>query len=157
MEENFKRTMDDFAPIWQRVCGFESPTPPDEDALLRRFIRDAYCDSLYYSSLSRMFPAGGRNLLLGHAQEAKNRCRLLRAEYFIRTGEAITPKENGPLVGGKLASLRAIMCRETAQSEEFRRVAEEPVCESIRALCIRFAEEADRRALADRALLLDCF
>lgn len=157
MEESFKQTMDDFAPIWQRVCGQECAAPPDEDALLRRFIRDAYCDSLYYSSLSRMFPAGGRNLLLSHAQEAKNRCRLLRAEYFIRTGEAITPKENCPLVGGKLASLRAIMCRETAQSEEFRRMAEEPVCESVRALCIRFAEDADRRAQADRALLLDCF
>ncbi len=159
MDEIFRQTMDDFASVWQRVGGMPSPAAPDADGteFLRRFLREAYCDALYYTSLSRMFPASGRNTLLGHAQEAKTCCRTLRAEYFIRTGETIAPKENCPLVGGKLASLRSVMLRESEQAKALRQAAQAVSDEALCTLFLRLAEDADRRAQTDRALLLDCF
>lgn len=158
MDEKFSHTMEDFASVWQRVAGLAPPvtSPPDGDKALRGFIREAYCDAMFYTSLSRMFPSAARSALLGHAQECKTRCRLLRAEYFIRSGEMANFKDNCPLVGGKLASLRAVMLREGEQAAAFGKAAQ-TADEPLRSLYSRFAEEAERRALTDRALLADCF
>lgn len=153
MDETFSHTMENFASVWQRVAGL---APPDEEKNLRGFIRDAYCDAMFYTSLSRMFPSAARSALLGHAQECKTRCRLLRAEYFIRSGEMANFKDSCPLVGGKLASLRAVMLREIEQTANFRAAAQ-TAGEPLRSLYTRFAEEAERRAQTDRALLADCF
>lgn len=158
MDEKFSHTMEDFASVWLRVSGREPPVaaPPDEEKSLRGFICEAYCDTMFYTSLSRMFPSAARGTLLGHAQECKTRCRLLRAEYFIRSGEMANFKDNCPLVGGKLASLRAVMLREGEQAAAYR-CAAQTADEPLRSLYARFAEEAERRALTDRALLADCF
>lgn len=158
MDENFSRTMEDFASVWLRVCGKEPPSTPavDEESALHVFIRDACCDASFYTALARMFSSAGRSTLLSHAQECKTRCRLLRAEYFIRSGEMASAKDNCPLVGGKLASLRAVMLRESEQTAAFLRAAQ-TADEPLRSLYTRFAEEAERRAQTNRTLLLDCF
>ena len=162
MDDEFKRSMDDFSAVWLRVSGQSataaSPAPAaDEDALFRAFIRDAYCSAVFCSALAKMFPAPGRAVLLSHAQECKNRCRVLRAEYFIRSGEVYTPDGGCPPVGGKLASLRAAMRRSLEQAAVFRRTADSPVSETLRELCGRFAAECERHAQEQRALLVDCF
>lgn len=161
MEEEQKHPLDAFETVWLRVTGrddpVQSPQAPDESALYRRFIHEAYCAAQFYTNLARLFPSSGRGVLLTHAQECKARCRLLRAEYFIRSGEMYNPSEPCPLVGGKLASLRNALYRAQEQAARFRQTTQSAVDEPLRTLCVRYAEEAERHAQADRALLLDCF
>ena len=151
---------DDFAAVWLRVSGRTADTPaaaPDEDALYRGFIREAYCSAVFCGTLAKMFPAPGRTVLLNHAQECKARCRVLRAEYFIRSGEVYNPDGGCPTVGGKLASLRGAMCRSQEQAASYRRTAALPVSEALRTLCERFAVECERHAQEQRELLIACF
>ncbi len=151
---------DDFAAVWLRVSGRTADTPaaaPDEDALYRGFIREAYCSAVFCGALAKMFPAPGRTALLNHAQECKGRCRVLRAEYFIRSGELYNPDGGCPTVGGKLASLRSAMCRSQEQAASYRRTATLPVSEALRTLCERFAAECERHAQEQRELLIACF
>ena len=151
---------DDFAAVWLRVSGRTADTPaaaPDEDALYRGFIREAYCSAVFCGALVKMFPAPGHTVLLNHAQECKGRCRVLRAEYFIRSGELYNPDGGCPTVGGKLASLRSAMCRSQEQAASYRRTAALPISETLRTLCERFAAECERHAQEQRELLVSCF
>lgn len=161
MQEGFAPTLDDLTAVWLRVRGHRMPPEkteaPDEDARLLRFIGEAYGSMTLYTALAKMFPSAGRSLLLGQAQECKNRCRSLRAEYFIRTGISCNPNEPCPLPGGKLFSLRAALYRAEEQADAFRHAARKAQSETLRALYLRFAEQAERHARDDRALLLECF
>lgn len=111
MNREIRESLKNFDRVWQRVSGADGgaalpPAEGNEADRLRRFVLDASGAGEYYRLMARRTKGGAQKQLLAMAAEERKMLGRLQMEYFLLTGDTLTPKTPGPSREGLLSQLR---------------------------------------------------
>lgn len=142
MEETWQEALSGFDAVWQRVQGEAAAPPPqavapEETALLGRLLHCAAETAAAYRG-----PAGREGESLRRlAAQCRQDLQMLRAEYYLRTGEKFAFPPPGPPQGSLPALLRVAWHRERDLTQALR----EAELRGLGPLCATLAEHSQQR------------
>ncbi len=169
--EQVKKVLAGFEPVWQRVTKGEpepppfppphgrppGPVPPPPQRgpeetlteLLRAEERAAVCGR----QLAARFSGPARAMLLRHAAAARARARALTAERFLMTGDRRAAREPCPRTRDRAAALRTACAQDRALEHDYRAAAARCPDSALRKLYENAAKELAAEYDQKRALL----